>query len=201
MTPGVRRQDEQDYPSPIQDSVSILPFHVGGEVELATAAPVEVVHVEDLRRFENSEHIVSGEVSSINGNRLVTDVTDLDRYGIIVDDQVENTTQLFTTTIVNFTASTLTVPDGTVWAANDEFVVNKRASHQFSRAVELRKISLISDGTCYIRFDGEASDTYYDVHLEANEGYFSDYIRIVTRISAIRIGSGTVTIRYTCWGL
>ena len=202
-TPGVKYQDEQDFPLPIQDAVSLIPYKKGGIVTLDSADPFEIVHVSDLRRFENSDSIDVGTVSNVNAtsNTFNTSTSDLIRLGIQSGDHITNSTSIFTTAILSIVGNTVEVEDGSIWADGNFYQIDKRSSHQSARAEIIRKLSLIVDGECYIRFDGLVDTTNFDVHLNSDEGYFTDMIRVATRITAVRVGSTDVQVRYTVWGL
>ena len=202
-TPGVKYQDEQDFPLPIQDAVSLLPYKRGGIVTLDSADSFELVHVSDLRRFENSDSIDVGTVSNVDAtaNTFSISTSDLTRLGIQAGDQIYNSTSTFTTAILSIVGNTVEVEDGSIWADGNSYRIDKRSSHQSARAEIIRKLSLIVDGECYIRFDGLVDDTNFDVHLNSDEGYFTDMVRIATRITAVRVGSTDVQVRYTVWGL
>ena len=205
MVSDARHDNEQDYPGLVQDSVSLRPYHAGGLVELDADGAFTVVSVRDLRRFENMDAVALGVVASVDSTDNYVTVTGASflAWGIEPGDEVVNTgtTGNPTDRILRVTADQLYVEDASIWSAADTFQVNKRVSHQGGQASTIRALSLVADQACYLRFDGAASADYFDARINANEGYFTDNIRVAARITAARLGAATVNVRFTVWGV
>ena len=206
MVLGLRHDDEIDYPSPTQDAVSLLPYHVGGSVELATADPVTVVSVGDLRRFENMDAVATGVVAIVAvGTEAYVEVTsaEFEAWGVEAGDEVTNTSAAtpFTQTVLRVTPTRLYVVDGTNWTVGDVLSADKRVSHRGGRPMAIRDLSLITDQACYVRFDGVASADHFDAELLAGQGYYTNRVRVIARITAVRASGVTATLRYTVWGV
>ena len=201
--PGSLKQDELDFPKTIRDSVTTLPFHSGGTITLTAGEASNLFRVKDLRRFENSDAVVRG---SHTGSANAVVLTDSDASfledGIEVGDELENTTASTSGTVTAVTDTTLTT-DGQTWAANANYVVNKRVAFKNARAIEVRKFSITTDLSIYIRLDGtpDATDGF-DIELGADESYFADSIRVVGRVSVKGVSATeTPKVRWTAWGV
>ncbi len=206
--PGLHKHDEMDFPKTVKDSVTTLPFFSGDTTQLGTTAiPQDLVLVSALRRFENKTFIAEGLHTAAGNAAVLTDSTgDFLNWGVEVGDTVFNDTDSSSTTITAVTATTITgvLAGGTDddWDTSDVYHVNKAVSHQAAKAEEIRKIRIITDQECYIRFDGEASATRHDIHLNAGDSFNEDNIRIISRISFINVQSTeTPTLRWTVYGV
>lgn len=200
---GIRNQDEQDYPLPIQDSVTILPFRSGGTTTLVANTSTDIIKVGNLRRFENSDAIAKG---SHDGAAAAVALSDSSAsfidWGAEVEDEVENTTASTSGLVTAMTNTTITV-DGVTWNANDAYTINKRKSHQWARATEIRKFSLLADEDIYFRVDGSPGvGDGFTIELTANIAYYEEGIRVVSRVAVIGVSTtGTPTVRWAAWGI
>ncbi len=208
--PGVSEPDEQDFPTRVIDSQSILPFFAGGESQLAvTAVPDDLVLVSTLRRFETRLFVAEGTHTPAGTSATVlTDSTgDFLNWGVEVGDTINNTTDGSSGVIIALTATTITVTalaggTGDDFEQDDVYDVSKTLSHQNSKAATIRKIRITTDLDCYIEFDGEADSASHIVRLNAGESLSEDHIRIVSRISFINVtGSERPTLRWYVFGI
>lgn len=199
---GLRTHDEQDYPLPIRDAVTPLPFHAGGTTQLLAGTTVDLVKVSELRRFESADAVVIGTHTGAAADPSLTDdLATFGIWGVVPGDELVNVTQTTTGVITASTTTTLTT-EGQTWDVGDEYSVNKRASHSGARPVEIRKFSVITDQSVYIRLDGVASDTIFDAEVTSSDAYFEENIRVVSRISVRGVStSSTPTLRWTAWGI
>lgn len=200
--PGVQSQDIQDYPKTVRDAVTPLPFHHGGSTTLVAGTVGDVLKVSELRRFENADSIVTGTHNGGASTQILIDSTaTFVQHGVVPGDEVVISTVAYG--VLAVTETTLTLADETLTLANtDTYVVNKRASLQGARAIEVRKFSVVTDSPIYLRLDGEASVTRHDAELNANETYLEDNVRVISRISAIGVSSTTTPkVRFTAWGI
>ncbi len=211
--PGIRKQEERDFPRQVRESVTVLPFYVGDETTLATTDVDEtLVKVSDLRRFENLSAFATG--THTGGNNSATTLTDssgdfIDK-GVEPGDTVTNTTDgnsVWNVESVD-SATQLTLSLTTTGGGDDDFdtsdayTIDKAVSHQGSRAEEIRKIRIITDLDVYIRIDGDASSGSHTVRLDAGESMVEDNIRAVSRISFVNVTNPeTPKLRWWVFGL
>ena len=199
---GIRNNNELDYPLTVRDAVTTLPFHYGGVVTLTSGQESDIVKVSDLRRFENMEEVARGTHTGASSTTTLTDsAASFVDWGIQVSDTIYNETDN-TSSLVMGVSDTELVTDGITWANGDSYTVDKTKSHQNARAVEIRKFSILSDLGIYVRFDGAPSADLFSVEIPADDGYFVENARVVSRISAINIITGqTPKINIVCWGI
>ena len=188
--PGIRADEERDFPRQVRESVTVLPFYVGDETTLATTDVDEtLVKVSDLRRFENLSAFATGTHTGGNGAAVLTDSAgDFLDKGVEVGDTVNNTTDGSSATITAVEATTITgvLSGGTSddWQNGEAYTVDKAVSHQGARAEEIRKIRIITD---------------LDV---AGESMVEDNIRAVSRISFINVTNPeTPKLRWWVFGI
>ena len=201
---GIRNNNELDYPLTVRDAVTTLPFHYGGAVTLTAGQESDIVKVSDLRRFENMEEVASGTHTGSSSTDTLEDSTaSFVDWGVQVGDTVYNeTASPVTSSLITSVSATELGTDGITWASGNSYTVDKTKSHQGARAVEIRKFSILSDLGIYVRFDGSPSADLFSVEIPADEGYFAENVRVVSRISAINITSGqTPKINIVCWGI
>ena len=203
--PGIRGGDQQDFPIPMRESITTLPFHAGGSVTLTAGEASDLVKVSELRRFENMLAIARGSHTGSNNATTVTDSNaDFLDWGVEPGDTVINRTKTPNTSaeILSVTATTLET-ESQDWDASDVYVVDKTVSHQYARAIEIRRITIVSDEPIYIRFDGAPDSTDgYDVELTSDEAYLDEHIRIVSRVAVIGVdATDTPKVRWTAWGI
>ena len=205
--PGIAIQDIQDFPMPVKESVTILPFFKGDETTLATTdVPEDLVLVSDLRRFENKVKAARGTHTGGNNVALLTDSTaNFIKWGVQVGDLVKNITDTSEALITGVTATTITaaLAGGTDddWDTNDVYQVDKKLSHQGARAQIIRKIRIITDLDVYLQIDGEANSDDLLFRLDAGESFNEDSIRCVSRISFINVTNPeTPALRWHVWG-
>ena len=207
--PGISGSGEMDFPNRVIDSQSTLPYKTGGTTQLAVAStPEDLVLVSALRRFENKDYVAEGTHTGGNNAATLTDSTaDFLNWGVEVGDLITNTTDnnsSGTITAVTATAITVALTGGTDadFDTGDAYYVNKRVSHEDARATTIRKVRITTDLDVYVAFDGEASATRHDAHIQAGGAYNDDDVRIVSRISFIQVtGSEQPTLRWMAWGL
>ena len=201
--PGVRRQGEQDFPLPLQESVTPLPFHAGGSFTLVANEIRDLVRVSDLRRFENMGAVARGaHDGAANAAELADSSADFRAWGIEVGDELSNTTS-GVSGVITFVIPTSLTADGVTWDVGDAYVVNKQTTYLSARAIEIRKFSITADRPIYVRYDGapDATDGY-DVEIEAGETYYEEHIRIASRLVARAVtGTDTPKVRFTAWGI
>lgn len=199
---GVRSHGEPDYPLQINESVTPLPFHYGSTITMTAGEESTLAKVSDLRRFENMEEVVRGTHTGATSTTTLTDSNaDFIDWGIQVGDEVTNVTDSTSAIIDTVTATTLTT-DGVSWDQNDVYTIDKKVSHQFARAIEIRRLSIRTNEDIYVRFDGSPSATLYDVRISRNEGYFIENIRIAVRIAALGVSdTSTPEIDIVVWGI
>ena len=200
---GIRSQDEQDYPLPIQESLTVLPFSYGGNVTLTAGQASDIIKVSDLRRFENMDSVVIGTATAGSGADLLTDANaDYINWGVVSGDEVVDSTM--TSYVISAVTATTLSTVGHTWADTDTYHINKRASHPTARATEIRKFSIVTDQLVYVRFDAQATSTLYHVEVGSTQtpGYYSEHTRVVSRISAIGVSSSsTPTVSIIAWGI
>lgn len=205
--PGVYHNDEADFPMTVKESLTVLPFKAGGTTTLGTTDVKEdLVLVSALRRFENDVIAAGTHTGSNNASTLTDSAADFLNWGVEVGDTIANTTDGSSGTITAVTATTISVAlsGGTDddFDTSDAYTITKALSHQGSRAQMIRKVRIITDLECYIKFDGDASASDHDVHLEAGEAFNDENIRIVSRISVINVvTSETPEFRWLVWGV
>lgn len=206
--PGLHEDAVIDFPRPVKESVTVLPFFKGGSTTLSTTAVAEdLVKVSDLVRFENKTFIAEGTETTGSSAAFLTDSTaDFEDWGVSVGDTLFNDTDSSSTTITAVTATTLTgvLAGGgsNDWQSAEVYHVNKAVSHGDAEAEEIRKIRMITDLECYIEFEGEASSSRHTVHLLAGESVSEDNVRLISRINIINAVSGeTPTVRWFVWGI
>lgn len=201
--PGVQTQDEQDFPRTVRDAVTTLPYHAGGRETLTAGASLDLVRTDDLRRFENMDAVIRGTHTGANNATTLTDSeADFLRDGVVEGDFLENVTQSSEEMITAIANTVLTTDGVQEFDASDVYLIHKRASHRDARAVEIRKLSLISDQAIYVRFDGEAHEDYFDVYVPADQTYWEADIRVVTRVSVIAVNSSEApSVGWTAWGI
>ena len=205
---GIAIDDIQDFPRPVKDSLTVLPFVTGGESQLAvTDVPDDLVLVSALRRFENRVRIAEGTHTGGNNVALLTDSTaDFINWGVQVGDKVRNTTDGSEATITAVTATTLAgaLSGGTQddWDTGEAYQVDKILCHQSARAQEIRKIRITTDLDIYVEIDGEASSASHLVRVNAGAALNEDGIRAVSRISFINVTtSEQPTVLWYVWGI
>ena len=192
---GLRSDDEQDEYT-VREAVQLLKFSKGFEKQLAvTDVDENLVLVSDLRRFENEDNFATGTHTGGNNVAVLTDSAgDFINKGVQVGDTITNDTDGSSGVITAFTATTITttLAGGTDddWDTNDEYSIDKTVSHQSAGAVEVRKVRIVTDLDCYVRFDGDASSTAFTCRLNAGEALNEDDVRVVSRISFINVTTG-----------
>ncbi len=211
--PGIKSQDETDFPNSVKESQSILPFFAGGETQLGvTDVPEDLVLVSSLRRFENKTFVAEGTHTGGNNSAttLIDSTADFINWGVQAGDVVINTTDSSAVWAVDSvdSATQLTVSLTTTGGVDDDFDtndvyhVNKGVSHQNARAEIIRKVRIMTDLDCYIEFDGEADSATHLVRLNAGDALDEDHIRIVSRINFINVTTGDQpTLRWYVMGL
>ena len=205
MVSGLRRHGEQDFPLPVREAVTPLPFHIGGSVTLTADEVRDLVRVSELRRFENMSGVARGIHTGANNAVVLTDSTArFLEWGVEVGDEVENRTASPVTSglVMALTATTLMV-DGVTWDTSDVYVVNKRGEYLHARAVEIRKLAFTADQDIYIRYDAvpDATDGF-DVELSADTAYFEENVRVASRIVVRAVNSThTPKVKFTAWGI
>ncbi len=208
--PGINNGTENDFPKPVREAVSPLPFLTGGETQLTTTDVDEtLVLVSALRRFENDTNVVTG--SHTGGNNEATVLTDsaadFINHGVEVGDTITNDTDSSSGVITALTATTITVAalaGGTDddWDTNDTYSIDKTVSHTGARATEIRKLRITTDLDVYLRYDGDAASTQHTIRINAGESINDDALRIVSRISFINVTtSEQPTLRWYVAGL
>ncbi len=206
--PGIRDNEERDFPRQVRESVTVLPFYVGDETTLATTDVDEtLVKVSDLRRFENLSAFATGTHTGGNGAAVLTDSAgDFLDKGVEVGDTVNNTPDGSSATVTLVTATAITgvllggISDD--WQNGEAYTVDKAVSHQGARAEEIRKIRIITDLDVYIRIDGDASAGSHLVRLDAGESMVEDNIRAVSRISFVNVTNPeTPKLRWWVFGI
>ena len=158
MTLAGRRRGDQDFPYPVRESVTTLPFHAGGTRVLAAGAVEDLVKVADLRRFENMAAVALGTHSGAAGAALEDSGAEFVAWGVEVGDTLFNLTQVISGPITAVSGTELTA-EGVAWVANDEYRVDKTTEFSGARPVEIRRVSLITDRPIYIRYDGVPDST------------------------------------------
>ena len=205
-------ENEQDYPNPVRDSQSVLPYRNSGESQLAvTDVPDDLVLVSSLRRFENKTRVAEGTHTGANNQAsILTDSTAafLD-WGVEVGDTVQNITDvstgggvisIVTQTTVTFAALTGGTDDD--FDTNDVYQINKTVTHQNAAVMSIRKIRIVTDLDVYIDIDGEASSANHLIRLNAGESWNEDGVRVVSRISFINVTNPErPTLRWMVWGI
>ena len=200
---GIVNDDQLDFPNTVRSAVTTLPFHLGGTNVLTVGVAETLVRVSDLRRFENMDAVVRGTFTpTTSSTSILTDSNaSFLEDGIEVGDEVENTTDSTSGTITAVTANTVDV-DGISWDTDDAYIINKRVSHQFGRPIEIRKFSVTTDADIYIRYDGTPHADNFDVEIERNTGFFSDNVRVVSRVAVVGVSSSaTPKVRWIAWGV
>ena len=197
------REGEQDYPITVRESVTPLPFFLGGTTTLTAGEISDLVKVSDLRRFENSDSVARGTHTGSDGDSVLTDSdADFINWGIEVGDELVNETASTTGTIIDLTSTTVTTENQT-WASNANYTINKRAHYLGARAIEIRKFSVSTDIPIYLRLDGapDATDGF-TVELERDDTYFEVNVRVASRIAVVGVSSTTTPkVRWTAWGI
>ena len=199
--PGSLNDDFLDYPKTVRDAVSPLPFHAGGLVTLTAGTPSDLFRVNALRRFENEDAICRGSHTLATASTTLTDSSaSFLADGVEVGDEVTNTVSNTSGTITDVTATTVV---STVSFSNgNTYVINKRRAFKTARAIEVRKFFVSSDKAVYIRVDGVANSSHFDIYLPANKEYAVDNVRVVGRLSALNAVSGeTPKVSWTAWGI
>lgn len=205
--PGITN-DERDFPRTVRDSVTILPFRNGGEVQLGvTDVDETLVLVSALRRFENDTNIATGAHTGGNNEAVLADSAgDFINKGVEVGDTVFNDTDGSQAIVTAVTATTVTgiLSGGTDddWDTSDAYSIDKTVSHQNSRAIEIRRLRITTDLDIYLRYDGDASSGQHDIRINAGESINEDSLRVVSRISFINVTNPEVpTVRFSVFGL
>lgn len=204
---GRKHNDELDYPLSVRESMTVLPFKAGGTATLGTTAIREnAVLASDLRRFEN-DVIAAGTHTGGNNVGTLTDANaSFLAAGVEIGDLISNTTDGSSGTITAVTATTISVTlsggTDTDFDTSDAYTIAAKGSHQDAKAQVIRKVTFITDKECYIKYDGDASASDHDVHLEAGESFGDDNLRIIARISFINVvATETPELRWNVWGI
>ncbi len=189
--PGIRKQNEDDFPRSVKHSVSTLPYTQGNETQLAvTDVDETLVLVSELQRFENDTDIATGADTGAGNLAVLTDSAgDFVNKGIEVGDTVSNDTKGETAIITAVTATVITgvLSGGADWDNGNLYSIDKTLSHQFARAEEIRKVRITTDLDVYIRYDGDASAGNHTIRLNAGESINEDNLRLVSRISFVNV--------------
>ncbi len=204
--PGIANPDEQDYPKPVRDSVSLLPFRTGGEVTLATTDVDEtLILVSALRRFENDTNVATGADTGAGNAAFLTDAAgDFINKGIQPGDTVTNDTKAETATITAVTATVITgVLSGAAdWDNGNLYSIDKTVSHQSAAPEEIRSLRITTNQDIYVRYDGDASAGQHDLRVNGGEAINEDGIRVISRISIINVTNPeTPTVRFSVAGV
>ena len=211
--PGINNQEEVDFPRHVKDSVTVLPFFIGGETTLAiTDIDETLVKVSELRRFENLVGFATG--AHTGGNNSATTLTDsagdfIDK-GVEPGDTVTNTTDGSSVwNVVSVDSATqLTLSLTTTGGGDDDFdtsdayTIDKTTSHVDARAAEVRQIRIITDLDIYLRIDGDASAASHTIRINAGESISESNIRAVSRLSFINVTNPeTPKVRWWVYGV
>ena len=203
--PGVRHQDEQDFPNTTREALTTLPYHAGGTITLAANTITDLVKPSDLRRFETLEKVVFGTHTGANNATILTDANgDFEDWGIQVGDLIRNVTANTSSIISDLTSTTISTEDDITWAVNSQYEIDKNVSHQGARCVEIRKFSLVVDKNIRVGVDRHPDSTSSTGYIEVtpNESYFVENIRIVSRIAVVgSVTSETPEVRWSAWGI
>ncbi len=209
--PGIHNGEEQDFPTRVVDSQTILPFSAGDETQLAvTDVPDDLVLVSALRRFENKAIVARGTHTGGNNEATVmTDSTgDFINWGVEVGDTITNVTDNNSSGVITVvTATTITVAaliggTGQDWDTSDAYTIAKTVSHQDARSENIRKIRITTDLDVYIELDGEANSASHWIRLNSGDSINEDQIRVVSRISFINVTNPErPTLRWNVWGI
>ncbi len=189
--PGIRKQNEEDFPRSVKESVSTHPFFLGGETQLTTTDVDEtLVLVGDLRRFENDTNVATGADTGAGNLAVLTDSAgDFINKGVEVGDTVTNDTKAESAVITGVTATVITgeLSGAEDWDNGNLYSIDKTLSHQGARAEEIRKWRITTDLDIYLRYDGDVSSGQHTLRLNAGESINEDNLRIVSRISFINV--------------
>ena len=194
------RNGEQDIPT-VREAVTPLFLHAGGTVTLTAGESRDIVRVANLRRFDSLPNFVRGTHDSTTvADDLVDSSADFLSWGVAVGDEIINVTQSDVHSVTRVVSATRLEVDTTGgFANNDAYTISKTG---VERAGHIRRFSISTDSTIYVRYDGEAHADNYDVEIAASESYFEENVFIASRISVIGASSSaTPQVRYTAWGV
>ena len=182
----------------VRDSVSPLVFHGGSTHSLTANTATTLLKVSDLRRYENMLAVVLGAHTGTTGTTLADANADFGTLDVRIGDVLHNVTQGTEGTISSVAVTSLEA--GISFDNGDSYRID-RIGIPNAKAQYIRKFSVFTDEAIYLRYDGEASATYFDVQVNANEGYYDENIIVASHLSAIGVSATTTpTIRVTAWG-